>query len=307
MNELIRIKSVTELSRTAGLPDPKHPLINVYEDIELAPNHDQMVEQFDNVSITSDLYMIAFKGRKAGSIGYGRTSYDFQNGTLVFFGPDQVMQGGDHEEVPDGNGWYLVFHPDLLQNSNLQTKIDAYTFFSYEVNEALHLSPEEQEYVANIVRQIRREYGNNMDSHTHRLIISNLELLLNNCLRYYDRQFYTRTGFNSDFTSRFEQLLKGYFDSQLPDELGIPKVSYFGKELGMSPSYLSDMLKKETGESAKSHINHLLIKRTKKALLGSELSISEIAYQLGFEHPQSLTRLFKSKTGVTPNQFRTLN
>ena len=144
----------------------------------------------------------------------------------------------------------------------------------------------------------------NLDGHSHRLILSNIELLLNNCLRYYDRQFYTRSGFNKDFVSRFEKLLKEYFHAEKPVELGIPSVSYFGDAMNMSANYLSDMLKKETGESAKGHINRMIVDRAKSALLNSTISVSEIAYGLGFEHPQSLTRLFKSKTGMTPNEYR---
>lgn len=169
------------------------------------------------------------------------------------------------------------------------------------------LSEEEQDYLYGVVKQIRKEYSLNLDSHRHQLILSNLELLLNNCLRYYDRQFYTRTSFNKDFVSEFEQLLKQYFWEDNAFDHGIPKVAYFSDRLNMSPNYLSDLLKKETGLSAKGHINKILVERAKNALLNSDESISQIAYGLGFEHPQSLTRLFKSKTGMSPNEYRSLN
>jgi AraC-like DNA-binding protein len=182
--------------------------------------------------------------------------------------------------------------------------MDAYTFFDYEINEALHLSNDEQEYLAAVISQIKKEYSQNLDGHSHRLILSNVELLLNNCLRYYDRQFYTRTGFNQDFVASFEKLLKEYFSDDKPIELGIPSVSYFSDELNMSANYLSDMLKKETGESAKGHINKMIVEKAKSSLINPSVSVSEIAYSLGFEHPQSLTRLFKAKTGLTPNEYR---
>ena len=217
------------------------------------------------------------------------------------------MEGHEIEIPEDTKTWFLLFHPDLIRKSTLGKNIDNYSFFSYEANEALHLSAEEQEYVFSIVKQIKREYSQNLDTHSHQLIISNLELLLNNCLRFYDRQFYTRTSFNKDFVTEFESLLKNYFSSDMPLMHGMPKVSYFSDQLNMSANYMSDLLKKETGLSAKGHINKILVNKAKNALLNSTDSVSQIAYDLGFEHPQSFTRLFKSKTGVSPNEFRNLN
>jgi AraC-like DNA-binding protein len=248
-----------------------------------------------------------FKDEMSGSLTYGRTSYDFQNGTLIFLAPGQVMEGHEYDIPADSKTWFLLFHPDLIRRSQLEKNIDSYSFFGYESNEALHLSKEEQEYTTSIALQIKREFSQNLDSHSHQLIISNLELLLNNCLRYYDRQFYTRTSFNKDFVTDFEQLLKKYFSTNLAIDLGLPAVGYFSDKLNMSANYLSDLLKKETGLSAKGHINKILVDRAKSALLNSNESISEIAYSLGFEHPQSLTRLFKSKTGVSPAEYRNLN
>ncbi len=253
------------------------------------------------------MYSIIFKDQLCGSISYGRTSYDFQKGTVIFMAPGQVMEGHEYDIPEDGNGWSLMFHPDLIRRSNLEKNIDSYSFFNYEANEALHLSAEEQEYVLGIVKQIKKEYSQNLDEHSHQLIISNLELLLNNFLRFYDRQFYTRTSFNKDFVSEFETLLKQYFLSGMPIDKGIPMVSYFSEKLNMSANYLSDLLKKETGLSAKGHINRVLVEKAKNALLNSKEPVSQIAYNLGFEHPQSLTRLFKSKTGCTPNEYRNLN
>jgi AraC-like DNA-binding protein len=261
----------------------------------------------EDVRISTDMYTIMFKDKISGSMNYGRNSYDFQHGTLVFIAPGQVIEAPEIEGEEDSHGWVLMFHPDLIRNSSLEDQMSSYTFFDYETNEALHLSQEEQLYLAEVIKQVKKEYSQNLDGHSHRLILSNIELLLNNCLRYYDRQFYTRSGFNKDFVTSFERLLKEYFKAEMPIELGIPSVSYFSDELNMSANYLSDMLKKETGESAKGHINRMIVEKAKSALLNPTFSISEIAYSLGFEHPQSLTRLFKTKTGLTPNEYRNQN
>lgn len=295
------------MHQVSALSAPKHPLITLIEASEINNFEKQNNAEYSGMKISLDMYTIIFKDKLRGSISYGRTSYDFQNGTLLFLAPGQVLESHEYEISENSNTWFLLFHPDLIRRSTLATKMDSYTYFGYESNEALHLSTEEQLYITKIVKQVKKEYSQNLDSHSHQLIISNLELLLNNCLRYYDRQFYTRSSFNKDFVSQFERLLKSYFSSNLTLEFGIPKVSYFSKKLLMSPNYLSDMLKKETGYSAKGHINNILVERTKSALLGTNESISQIAFSLGFEYPQSLTRLFKSKTGFSPNDYRRLN
>jgi AraC-like DNA-binding protein len=304
MNDIINISSITEFNQITGLPEPKHPLIGVYEDEEIQEQMKPEQMEYPGVRFTLDMYTIMFKDKIRGTMTYGRTSYDFQHGTLVFIAPGQVIEAPEYEMEDERHGWALMFHPDLIRNSTLERNMDAYTFFDYETNEALHLSKEEQEYLAGVVSQIKKEYSQNLDGHSHRLILSNIELLLNNCLRFYDRQFYTRSGFNRDFVTRFEKLLKNYFLAEKPIELGIPPVSYFSDKMNMSANYLSDLLKKETGLSAKGHINKMIVDKAKSALLNSAASVSEIAYNLGFEHPQSLTRLFKSKTGVTPNEYR---
>jgi AraC-like DNA-binding protein len=307
MSDIVRIKSITEIHYTMGLKEPKHPLITMVQHKELPESSKKTKREFVDVKLTSDLYSVMLKDKISGSMTYGRNSYDFQHGTMVFTAPGQVMMGHEYDIIEDDNTWFLLFHPDLIRRSNLARSIDSYTFFGYESNEALHLSREEQDYITNIALQVKREYSQNLDGHSHQLIISNLELLLNNCLRFYDRQFYTRTNFNKDFVAEFDQLLKKYFTSNLAIELGVPAVSYFSDLLNMSTNYLSDMLRKETGISAKGHINEVLVDRAKSALLNSNESISEIAYSLGFEHPQSLTRLFKSKTGLSPAEYRNLN
>ena len=304
MSEIFNIKSITEFHQIAGLSEPRHPLIGIYEDEDMKEQAKPEIHDLEGVKISTDMYTIMFKDKIRGSMNYGRTSYDFQYGTMVFIAPGQVIEPPDYEGEEESHGWVLLFHPDLIRNSTLERNMNSYTFFDYETNEALHLSKEEQVYMAGVVKQIKKEYSQNLDGHSHRLILSNIELLLNNCLRFYDRQFYTRSGFNKDFVSRFEKLLKEYFLAEKPIELGIPAVSYFSDEMNMSANYLSDLLKKETGLSAKGHINKMIIEKAKSALLNSTVSVSEIAYDLGFEHPQSLTRLFKSKTGVSPNEYR---
>lgn len=302
MNEIIPIQSITEAHELMGQAAPKHPLISIQYDKETCFNPD-----FVGARMTFDAYLIMFKDKRSGSMGYGRNSYDFQEGTLVFMAPGQVMEVPEVEVLENSLGWSLAFHPDLIRKSHLAEIMDEYSFFSYEVNEALHLSAEEQQHILDVIRQIEKEYSQPIDRHSQRLIISNLELLLNYCTRFYDRQFYTRTNFNQDFVSDFEHILKAYFKSDRPRESGIPQISYFARELNMSTNYLSDLLKKETGKSAKAHINEFLVDKAKTALLSSNSSVSQIAYDLGFEYPQSLSRLFKSKTGISPNEYRNLN
>ena len=306
MSDIFRLTSITQVHQLLGLPAPKHPLISLNKEDDRDQKF-EVNESYYNMRYTSDMYAIMYKDSVSGSLGYGRNTYDFQHGTLIFMSPGQVFETPSREQIVSNKGWGLMFHPDLLRKSTLGENIDSYTFFSYEVNEALHLSEKEEKFIFEVVKQIEEEYSQNIDRHSQRLIISNLELLLNYCTRFYDRQFYTRTNFNKDYVSTFESKLKAYFNSDKPSTIGIPPVSFFGKELNMSTSYLSDLLKKETGKSIKEHINELLVDKAKTILLNTNSSISEVAYQLGFDYPQSFTRLFKNKTGISPNEYRRLN
>ena len=204
-------------------------------------------------------------------------------------------------------GWTLIFHEDLISKSELGKTISNYNFFSYDINEALHLSDDEKETLNELVKKIQKEYSQNIDKHSQTLIISNIELLLNYCNLFYDRQFYTRTNLNKDYISEFESLLDRYYKTERHLETGIPSVSYFGEEMNMSAHYLSDLLKKETGKSASEHIQLYVINRAKNELLTSNNPINQIAYGLGFEYPQHFSKLFKKKTGMTPKEFRNLN
>lgn len=204
-------------------------------------------------------------------------------------------------------GWGLFFHPDLLRGTSLGTKMKDYTFFSYETSEALHMSDKEKEILYDCIQKIETELRENIDNHSQTLIVSNIELLLNYCQRYYGRQFITRNNFNRDILSQVENILRKYFNSEDLKKNGLPSVSYLADKVNLSPNYLSDLLKKETGMNAKDHIHHHLIEEAKNILLGTNKSISEIAYELGFEYPQYFSKLFKQKTGNTPQEFRNLN
>ena len=301
MNEIFRIRSISQVHDFFKLEKPKHPLVSVIR-VDNIANYN-----FGNFRYAIDLYNISFKSGVSGSITYGRNSYDFQEGTIMFTSPGQIMEFDDHGEVSEHTGWTLLFHPDLIRKSELGRNIDNYTFFSYDVNEALHLSDDEKKSLTEIIQKIEKEYNQNIDKHSQKLIISNIELLLDYCTRYYDRQFYTRTNLNKDIVSKFEHLLREYYQSDKPLFHGFPTVKYCGAEMNMSPNYLSDLLKKETGKNAHEHIHDFIIDKAKTNLLGSSESISQIAYDLGFEYPQHFAKLFKSKTGMSPSEYRTLN
>lgn len=304
--EILRIKSISQFHEILGLKAPEHPLISFLDDKDTMGRADIGEELYD-VRFTSDLYTIMFKDKMSGSLGYGRNSYDYQEGTLIFGSPGQVFSSPKKEEVQGKEGWTLLFHPDLLLKSPLSSRMDDFRYFSYEVNEALHLSQKELSMIEQVLDQIRHEYAQNLDQHSQTLIVSNLELLLNYCMRYYDRQFYTRTNLNSDLVTRFEVELKAYFSEKLQLENGLPTTSFFGNQLNMSAHYLSDMLRKETGRSFKEHVDDFIISSAKRTLLGTSEPISSIAYDLGFEYPQSFSRLFKKKTGLSPADYRNVS
>lgn len=303
MSNIISIESVSQVHQSLGLPSPKHPLISVLKTDAIDDYSD-----FTNVRVVNNLYQIAFKEMMAGSLNYGRNSYDFQDGTLIFTAPNQVSEyttrsGGDLNL----KGWSLVFHPDLIRRSDLAEKISGYGFFEYDSNEALHLSEVENNHIEQLRNKIEYEYSQKLDSHSLNLINANLELLLDYCLRYYDRQFLSRTVLNQDVISKFERTLKTYYRTYRETDLGLPSITYCADQLNLSPKYLSDLLKKETGKAAQEHIHLFIVERAKNILLNSSLSISQIAYSLGFDYPQHFSNLFKSKTGNSPTEFRNFN
>lgn len=298
------INTISQAHQSVGLPLPKHPLVSVVKPVDFRPTVD-----FSGLKVISNLYQITLKQMGCGNLRYGRNSYDYEEGTLVFISPGQAItfEGEMPTDESANKGWTLAFHPDLIRKSGLADKISQYSFFNYEVNEALHLSEEELATIEGLLDKIVKEYSQNLDKHSQNLIISNIELLLDYCTRFYDRQFYTRSNLNLDYVSKFEKLLKRHYDSEMLLVDGLPSVQNLAMELSFSPNYLSDLLKKETGKTAQEHIHLFVMERAKNALLNSEKSISEIAYSLGFEYPQHFSNLFKSKTGMSPSQYRSLN
>lgn len=298
------INSISQAHQVMGLPKPKHPLVTVVQTKDFDAKLD-----FNGVRIINNLYQVTLKQLGCGNLFYGKNSYDYEEGTLVFTSPGQVsmFEGEMPADDDTDEGWTLAFHPDLIRKSTLSDKIDSYSFFHYDVSEALHLSEEELETIEDLLHKIVKEYSRNLDKHSQNLIISNIELLLDYCNRFYDRQFYTRTNLNTDIISKFEKRLKAYYQAAMISDQGIPSVQYLAKELNFSSNYLSDLLKKETGKTAQEHIHLFVIEKAKNILLNSGRSISEIGYSLGFEYPQHFSNLFRSKTGMSPSEFRNLN
>lgn len=308
MNDFIPVDTISQVHEMLELGKPLHPLVSVIHHTKELEDRFKFLSQSD-YKVVLNLYSVMLKGGCSGTLTYGRNSYDFEEGTLVFTGPGQVIQAEDMEESEESTveGWTLMFHPDLIRKSPLGQNIDDYSFFDYDVHEALHLSDLEKVSVREIISKIQTEVAQNIDKHSQKLIISNIELLLDYCTRFYDRQFYTRTNQSNDFVSKFEKYLKTYFNSEKPREFGVPTVKSCGEMMGMSPNYLSDLLKKETGNNAHEHIHAAVINKAKTDLLNSSDSVGQIAYGLGFEYPQHFSKLFKKKTGMSPKEYRGVN
>ncbi len=294
----IHIESISRIHKGLNLEKPKNPLISIidFEDFKFK-------EDWIDIKYTSSLYTITLKDASCG-LDYGRNTYDFQEGVMSFIAPDQVFSitAKPNQKI---KGWMLNLHPELLRNTSLGKKMDTYNFFSYDVHEALHLSEQEQHTVTECIRMIDEEIQERIDKHSISVIASGLEFFFNFCTRFYERQFNTRASENKDILSNVEALLKAYYVSN--KNTGLPTVSYLAKNVNLSAGYLSDLLKTETGKTAKEHINLYLIERAKNILLSSELSVSEVAYDLGFGYPQHFSKMFKSKTGLSPSEYRISN
>jgi AraC-like DNA-binding protein len=261
-----------------------------------------------NSKITTDFYSIMFKNYCKNHVKYGRKAIDFQEGNLICIAPNQVVEiDNEVEEREDKMGWGLFFHPDLIRSTSLNEKIKNNSFFHYEVSEALHLSDKEKNILFECVQKIQTELQENIDVHSQYIIVSTIELLLNYCSRFYGRQLITRGQNNKSIISQIENLLTQYFAVNKINEQGLPTVKYLADKVHLSPSYLSDLLKKETGKNAQEHIHFYLIEEAKNLLLNSEKNVNEIAFDLGFEYPQYFNKLFKKKTGKTPMEYRNLN
>lgn len=302
MSNIIRINTITQLHEILGYSKPKHPLITLIDFSKMNIPYSN-----ESVRVVTSFYTINLKRQCFGEMKYGRENYDFQEGTLMFMAPEQIVSIEVGAEPIPTEGWGLFIHPDLFRKSNLGNKINDYTFFSYEANEALHLSDDEKETITDIVTKIEEEFSQNIDVYSHDVIISNIELLMNYCNRFYGRQFITRGSQNKDVVTKFERLLIDYFKSDILQNKGIPSVKYISEQLNFSSNYLSDLLKKETGKNIQEHIHYQLIEQAKNKLLSSTETVSEIAYQLGFEYPQYFSKIFKKKTGMSPAQYRNLN
>ena len=304
MGNIIRLESISQLNALFQQTAPKHPLISVV-DFSKIEKH----EKVEEIKLTCGFYSVMFKNHCANKLKYGKEYYDFQEGTLMCIAPNQIItiENDANSENADIVGWGLFFHPDLIRGTSLGNKIKEYTFFSYEINEALHLSDKEKQTLWDCVDKLENELSENIDLHSQTLITSNIELLLNYCARYYDRQFITRKKVNTNLLTKFETILNSYFNSNDQQYKKLPSVKYFAELLFLSPNYLSDLLKKETGKTAQEYLHYYLIEEAKNNLLNTDDPINEIAFNLGFEYPQYFSKLFKSKTGMTPIAYRNMN
>lgn len=299
---MIVLNTIAEAHRGLGLPKPQHPLISISD--QLALDFSAFPE---GTKVRSELYQIWLKEGSACQFGYGRNTYDFQEGTLAFSKPGQVLTSNETGGKKDVEGFLILFHPDLIRRLHLGNTIEDYSFFNYEVSEALHVSDQERATLEEVVQKIRVEITNNIDQHSQTLIVSNLELLLGYCRRYYDRQFIVRSNLNKDLISKFETVLSEYYKEGKPLEIGLPNVMFCAEKLNMSSNYLSDLLKKETRNSAQYHIQDFVINKAKNRLLSSTEPLKSIAYDLGFEYSQHFSSMFKKKTGMTPSEYRSMN
>jgi AraC family transcriptional regulator, transcriptional activator of pobA len=294
MEEILRFDTVGQynaFNRNKTL----HPLVSVVDLSKAAPR------QLRRMSY--GFYVVFLKEIKCGDLKYGISTYDYEEGTLVFLAPGQVI-GSDGEDYYQPQGLALVFHPDFIHGSSLGRHMNDYSFFSYTTSEALHLSDREKQIILDCFSKIRFELEYGVDKHSKRLIVTNIELFLNYCVRFYDRQFITRDNANKGILEKFETLLNDFFASDKPQEVGLPSVSYCAGELNLSANYFGDLIKKESGKTANEYIHLKLIDAAKAKIFDPNKSVSEIAYELGFKYPQHFTRLFKQHVGVTPQEFR---
>ncbi len=294
-----KVASISALHQFLGLKSPSNPLISVFnfDDVKLA-------EETILSTVITDFYVIALKKDCAGGkCKYGQNYYDFDEGIMYFIAPNQVLQFED-VVLNAVKGFVMVVHPDFLQGYPLATTIKEYGYFSYNTNEALFLSEKEEKSVLDIVENVEGEINANMDSFTQDLLVSNIDLLLKYCDRFYNRQFLTRKKVNNDLLTKLESLLDDYFKNDMLLQEGIPTVQYIASQLHLSPNYLSDMLRVQTGQTTQQHVQNRIIEKAKELLSTTNLSVSEIAYQLGFEHPQSFHRLFKKYIAQSPLDYR---
>ena len=296
MDKILNLDSVDLYNKLYGL-ETLNPLVSV---IDL----NKATSSVDLIRFNYGIYALYLKLEKACDIKYGRQTYDYQEGTIVCFAPGQTAETNPTTDKVQVNAHGILFHPDLLRGTSLGKNIKKYTFFSYEVNEALHLSEEERSIVMDCLKIIRMELEHGVDKHSKSLLVNHIELLLNYCMRFYERQFITRGKTNRDVLTRFENLLDEYFESTLAEQDGLPTVKYFADKLCLSSNYFGDMFKKETGKSPQEYIQEKVIELAKERISGTADTVSQIAYSLGFQYPQHFCRLFKKRVGYTPSEYR---
>lgn len=297
---LLRFKNISDYHQHMGLPNPEHPLVSVinFENVK-------QVRSRQPQNYVLDFYSIALKRNAHIRFKYGQQEYDFNEGVLFFIAPGQVYGvEANRKAEPKRSGWMLLIHPDFLWNTPLARTMGQYEYFGYSVNEALFLSPKEETILTNLMQNIGQEYMGNPDKFSQAVIIAQLELLLTYAERFYHRQFLTRKMANHQILNRLEDILTNYFNSEAVEKNGLPSVQFVADSLHVSPNYLSGLLKVLTGQSTQQHIHNKVIEKAKEKLSTTGLTVSQIAYELGFEHPQSFSKLFKTKTNQSPLEFR---
>lgn len=295
MEDILRFETISQYNAFNN-QETLHPLVSVIDFSKANPRRLRKTY--------FGFYLIILKDVVCGDIRYGKNTYDYQEGTLVFIGSGQIFGSNGGEELYQPSGFGVVFHPDLIKGTSLSQRIHEYNFFSYQVNEALHISERERTLVLDSFSKIQYELEHAVDKHSKMLLADNIELLINYCLRFYDRQFITRDLANQGILERFERLLNDFFSSEKPQEVGLPSVTYCAGELHLSPHYFGDLVKKETGKTALEYIQLKLIDVAKERIHDPQLSLSEIAYGLGFKYPQHFTRMFKQQVGMSPKEYR---
>lgn len=291
-----RFSSIIELHQVLELPKPLHPLFSLFDNTQIAVNKKNLPTNF-----IFDFYSISYKKKTKGRTGYGQSYYDFDDGTMTFVAPSQLIATSQDTEY---FGISLLFHPDFIRSYPLGKHIKRFGFFSYDSNEALHLSEKEKEIILNLLKNLKDELENAIDDFSQDIVVSHLETLLNYSNRFYKRQFITRKIASHDLLTKLEYILEGYFANEQGLSTGLPTVEYLASKLNLSPRYLSDMLRNITGQNAQQHIHEKLIEKAKEYLSATNLTVAEIAYKLGFEYPQSFNKLFKNKTDLTPIGFK---
>lgn len=295
MEDLIKLDAVDQYNALFGL-ETLHPLVSIIDlsKATLFPTH---------LRINYGVYALFLKDSKCGDIRYGRQVYDYQEGTVVCFAPGQVVTT-DMEKGTKPAARGILFHPDLIRGTSLGKEIKQYSFFSYDSTEALHLSEEEKEVILDCLDKIQMELEHSIDKHSKRLISKNIELLLDYCMRFYERQFTTRSNVNKDILVRFEEMIDEYFQGEQLQQEGLPTVKYFADKICLSPNYFGDLIKKETGKTAQEIIQNKIVSQAKEWIVSTDKTVSQIAYELGFQYSQHFNRLFKKNTGFTPNEYR---